>query len=321
MGSKKVTTKKNFYLAVLSELKFTTNLTKIQEKLSISKQQLNYYLRKLKTLGFVFNKGHGWWELTDKGKNPTKYAIFHEKDSIRDHANIWETEIEKIPENWHKRIEVLQKKGINFKRVGALRNIPRIKVLGRKVWLCNDHLRIFDTEKASYYGDDAKEGRKNSKFQAMRIIFSLEKKLGIQLNPNKIKFKKEHFALIKNDLAINQNQKGIIWRISDESGEWLLIDDSLGEGGELENTGKKAFKTNPKLQEYWNSMKEDGFKTTDPKNIKQRFKDVDDFLNERFNKFDERDKKFMEIIERLEVRNAYLTKIVYDLKRREDGSQ
>lgn len=302
MKSKKTTSKNNFYLAVLNEIKITTNLTKIQKKLSISKQQLNYYLRKLRTLGFVYNKGHGWWELTEKGKNPTKYAIFHKKDSVRGHAYIWETEIEEIPNNWHKRIEILEKRGINFKRVGVLKNIPRIKVLGRKVWLCNDHLRIFDVEKSSYYGETAKESRKNSKLQAMRIVFSLEKKLGISLNPNKIKFKKDHYALIKNDLAIDQNQKQITWRISDESGEWLLIDDSLGEGGELENTGKKAFKTNPKLQKYWNIKKKHNFEITD------------DFLLERFNKFDERDKKFMDIIETLEKRNAHLTKIVYELQ-------
>lgn len=314
MVSKKTTSKKNFYLAVLSSLKTTTNLTKIKEKLDISKQQLNYYLRQLKKKGFIYNKGQGWWELTEKGKNPTKYGILLKEDMSRGHAYIWETEIEEIPEEWKNRIEILDKHKINYKLVGALKNIPRIKILGRKVWLCNDHLRIFDTEKSSYYGDDAKESRKQSKLQAMRIIHSLENKLGIKLNPNQIKFKKEHYALIRNKLAIDQNQKGIIWRIKDENEEWMLIDDSLGEGGEWELTGKKAFKRSPKLQNYWNSMKDDNFKTADPKNIKSKFSEIDSNINEvtdRLKNSSENQVNISMVIKQLESNIRGLTELVY----------
>ena len=52
-------------------------------------------------------------------------------------------------------------------------------------------------------------------------------------------------------------------RIKDENGdEWLLIDDSLGEGGELETIGKKAYKTNPQLQKWWNEHKNTKFQVT-----------------------------------------------------------
>lgn len=90
----------------------------------------------------------------------------------------------------------------------------------------------------------------------------LERKLGVLIKPEHIYFKKEHYALIKNDLAIEHNQKGEIVRVSDELGEWLLIDDSLGEGGELENVGKKAYQTNIPMQKWWNDQKETGFKVT-----------------------------------------------------------
>jgi len=267
-GSKKKTCKNNFYLAVLSQLKSTTNLSKIQKDLGISKQNLNYYLRKLSRLGFIESKGEGWYEITKKGKNPTKYDIFLKKDMTRGHAYIWETEIEKIPENWKDRIKVLDKKGVNYKLVGALKNVPRIKVLGRKVWLCNDHLRIFDTEKSSYYGGDAIESRKTSKLQAIKIVHALENKLGLRLNPNKIKFKKEHYALIRNDLATDMNQKGVVLEIRDDMGNvWLLVDDSLGEGGELENIGKKAYKTNIPMQKWWNDNKKHKFEVTPTKTL------------------------------------------------------
>lgn len=316
-GGKKTTSKNNFYLTVLEELKHSTNLQKIQEKLNLSKQNLNYYLRQLVKKGFIFSKGQGWYELTESGKNPTKYGIFLKEDDVRGHAYVWEVEIEKIPENWKNRIEILKEKEVNFKLVGALKNVPRIKVLGRKVWLCNDHIRIFDTEKSSYYGDNAIESRKNSKLQAMRLVHTLESKLGIRLNPDKIKFKKEHYALIRNSLAINQNQKGIIMRIKDENGEeWLLIDDSLGEGGELETIGKKAFKTNPLLQNWWNDYKKDAFKTT-PTKINHKFREQEemiDALSKNNKTLLEQNLVLQEVLNGMNKNLLLLTKKVMDLE-------
>jgi biotin operon repressor len=256
--SKKSTGKNNFYLSVLNTLKDTTDLTKIREKLGISKQNLNYYLRELKKKQLIMNRSDGRWELVKSSKNLTKYGSFLPKDFIRAHAYIIEVKLPKI-EKWEKRIEILEEKKINYKLVGALKQTPRIIVMNRKVWLCNDHLRIFDKKNESYYGDHAIEGRKQAFWTFFKIIKIIENKFGILIRPFNFEWRKEHYSFIKNDLAIDQNQKGIIWRISDESGEWLLIDDSLGEGGELENTGKEAFMTNPKMQKWWNEEKETNF--------------------------------------------------------------
>ena len=262
MRGKKTTGNNNFYLSILNILKTSTNLTKIQEKLDISKQNLNYYLRELKKNGYIYNKDRGWYELTERSKNLTKYDKILSKDISRGHAYIWNIYFSKEIKNWNKRIQILQQKDVHFILVGALKTTPRIKVLGRKIWLCNDHLRIFDKKKMSYYGLDAKESRYLAFQEIKSIVGTLNRKLGILLHPSKIHFQKEHYALIKNDLAIDQNKKGNIWRINDEDGEWLLIDDSLGEGGELENVGKKAFQTNIPMQKWWNDNKETGFKVT-----------------------------------------------------------
>jgi len=48
-----------------------------------------------------------------------------------------------------------------------------------------------------------------------------------------------------------------------KKGEWLLVDDSLEMGGELENTGKKALTTNLQMQKWWNKKKENKFKIDD----------------------------------------------------------
>jgi hypothetical protein len=259
---KKRLKKKDFYLEVLSEFKLDTNLGRIKNKLLISKQNLQYYITKLTRLGYLENKDLGWYEVTEKGKNPTKYGKPDEEDFVRGHAYVWNVSLEKIPGTWDERISILKKLGIPCKLVGALKSTPRIKVLGRKVWLCNTHIRIFDKEKASYYGEDAKESQMNGKVQAFRILRTLERKLGIKLCCERLKFQKEHYAIIKNDLAKHHNEQGIICRISDEGGEWLLIDDSLEGGGELETVGKKAFQTNPRVQDWWNDHKKNNFEVT-----------------------------------------------------------
>ena len=273
MKSKKTTCKKNFYLPIIQCLKQKKSLQTIQKELNISKQQLNYYLRQLKKKGFVSNKDYGWWELTSKSKNSTKYHIFLKKDLVRGHAYVWNVKLPKKIEGWNQRLHIIKRKGINYKLVGAKETTPRIKVLGRKVWLCNDHIRIFDTEKSSYYGENAIESRKNSSLQLYRIVRTLENKLGFMFKPFEWSVQKEHYALIKNDLAIDNNQKGIIMKISDEDGEWLLTDDSLGQGGELENVGKKALQTNIPMQKWWNDNKKNKFQVT-PTFVLKGFADV-----------------------------------------------
>ncbi len=259
---KNSTRKNDFYIKVLSKIKITTNLTTISKDLGIKKQNLNYYLRGLKNSGLIINKSNGEYELTEKGKNPTKYDNFLPKDFIRGHAYIFEIKLPKEIKGWDKRIEILDKKNIHYILVGAKLNTPRIKVLGRKVWLCKNHIRIYDKKDESYYTECSVESRKQAFWTLYKIAGIIENKLNVTLKPFEFEFKREHYALIKNDLAIEHNQKGEILRISDESGEWLLIDDSLEKGGELETIGKKSLIVNRELQNWWNNQKETNFKVT-----------------------------------------------------------
>lgn len=260
--SKNSTRENSFYLSILNELNLSTNLINIRNKLGISKQLLNYYLRGMRKSGLIINRSSGLWEVLEGSKKLTKYGILLTKDTIRGHAYIISVKPKKFPENWSKRIEILEKRGINYKLVGAKETTPRIKVLGRKVWLCNNRIRIFDKKGESYYGLNAIESRKQAFWGLYKVVSALENKLGLNFRPLDFEWRKEHYALIKNDLAIDQNQKGIIWRIKDGEGEWLLIDDSLGEGGELENIGKASFRTNIPMQRWWNDQKKTKFEVT-----------------------------------------------------------
>lgn len=257
-----MTGKLKLYLPLFAELKLTTNLTQIQKKLGISKQNLNNYLRQLKKDGFIIQKGRGWYEVVKEVNFSTKYGSKLSKDSIRGHAFVFNVQLPKEIKGWKERITVLKSKGVHFNLVGALKTTPRMKVLGRKVWLCNNHLRVFFKPKESYYGQTAIESRKYAFQELLLVVGALESKLGVSLRPFDFSWRKEHYALIKNDLAIDQNRKGIIWRIKDEQGEWLLVDDSLEQGGELENVGEKSFITNIPMQKWWNQQKETKFEVT-----------------------------------------------------------
>jgi biotin operon repressor len=259
---KKQLKKKEVYISILSLFKTTTNLTNISKKLKVSKQNLNNYIRNLKEKGFIIHKGKGWYELSEKSKISTNYDELLPQDFIRGHAYVWKIKLNKKIPNYDKRIEILDQKKINYKLVGALKDIPRIKVLGRKVWLCKNNIRVFDKKDSSYYGQNSIEARKYALNELFLIVGVLESKLGVYLRPLDFEWSKEHYALIKNDLAIDQNRKGIIMRVSDELGEWLLIDDSLEKGGELETVGKKSFQTNKQVQDWWNDNKRHDFKIT-----------------------------------------------------------
>lgn len=268
MKSKNSTRKQNFYLSVFNLLERTTNLTNIQKELGLSKQQLNYYLRRLRQNGIIVNPSSGRWEILKGSKNSTKYGELLKKDTIRGHAYIVNINLTQNNAKYAQRLTTIKEKGINYKLVGAKETTPRIKVLGRKVWLCNNHIRIFDKPEESYYGETAIESRKIAYYQFKKIINCLENKLGIKLELKDMTWQKEHLAFIKNDLAIEENKKGNIMRISDEEGEWLLIDDSLGKGGELENIGKKSLTTNIPMQKWWNEHKEMKFEMTPKATLK-----------------------------------------------------
>lgn len=260
--SKNSTRKKDFYQSLISQLKISTNLQIIQEKFKISKQQLNYYLRKLLKKGIIEKKGVGWYEVVKTSKNSTVYGNDLVEDLTRGHAFIWKAKISKKPENWDNRIKILEKSNINFKLVGAMNNIPRIKVYGRKVWLCNDHIKIWETKSKSYYSENAKDSKKQAYDEILIVFKALENKLGINLRPYLINLSRSHYALIKNQLAKHHNKNGEILRVNDKDGEWLLIDDSLEQGGELEVIGKNSTSNHDKMKGWWNDHKQNNFDVT-----------------------------------------------------------
>lgn len=252
MKSKKKVQKSFFYFTILGRLNKSTNLKSIQNDLGISKQSLNYYLRQLRKDGLIRRKSYGYWEVS-KGIEHTKKSS---KNNIRGHAFIWTIKFKgNYGNNWEDR---LNKFNIKYKLIRGC--IPRIIINNRKIWLGKNTITIYEPH--SFYGENALESRKYAVNSLLEILGLLELKIDIYLKPYVFKPAREHYGIIKNDLAIQCNRKGEKIHIRDDlEGEWLWIDDSFSMG-ELETGGKKAMIRNLQVQKWWNDHKKNDFNVT-----------------------------------------------------------
>ncbi len=248
--------KKKFLLNLKNALKLGKTPAEISNELNVSKQKLNYYIRQLKNSGELKKIGYGVWE-TKEVKKSTKDTI--EKE-VRGHAWIWKIKIPKI-KNWNQRIHILNKLKIPYKLVG-IRGTPRIIVKGRKVWLGNKNLVVYDIN--SFIGVTSLESRKLAVWGLKLILEALESKLKVSLKINGIyefKVSREHYALMKNNLAIQCNKDKEKIYVYDKEGLWFCIDNSYNLD-EAETLGNNAMINNLGVQGYFNSHKATGFKVT-----------------------------------------------------------
>ena len=250
MKSKNLTPQKSFYLTILSLLKENKTPREIQKILNISKQNLNYYLVKMKKRGSIIKQNGIWKVVKIQLRTPKK---------VRGHAFIWRVRIPKEIKGWNKRIEILKNNNITIKLVG-IGNTPRVIINNRKVWLGNKSIVIFEPE--SFYGENAIQSKKYAVLSLLTTLNAIEHKLGINLHPYQFKPSREHYGLIKNDLAIQCNRKKEkIYVRDDLEGGWLWIDDSHSLG-ELETGGKKALVRNIQVDKWFNDHKKHDFQVT-----------------------------------------------------------
>lgn len=244
----------NFYFALLNCIKENKDPVK---ELNISKQNLYYYRRQLRDLGFL-KKDKSVWIVLKSKKDDLKHALDWKDKKIRGHAFIWKVKSDRNYD-WK---NLLEKKNINYNLVRGI--IPRIFINKNKIWLSKDSIVIYESR--SFYGKNAVESRKYAVYGLIKTIDELKNKLGIEF---KYYFQpvREHFGMIKNELARQCNEQGEKIIVRDTlDGEWFWVDDSTGMMGELE-TGGKGFtkdraKLNMEVQNWYNDMKKTDFKVT-----------------------------------------------------------
>ena len=172
---------------------------------------------------------------------------------VRGHAFIWKVKI-------HKKFDWINLlKGKEFKLIGTGK-YPRIIINDRKVWLGKDRIVVFENK--SFYSSNAVSSKRLAVFSLLETLKKLESKLEINLRPYGFQASREHFGLIKNELARQCNRNGEKIHIRDDiEGEWLWIDDSESLN-ELETGGIKAVGNNLGIQKWYNDLKKHKFEVT-----------------------------------------------------------
>jgi DNA-binding transcriptional ArsR family regulator len=224
------------------------------KQLNISKQLLSYHLSVLKRKGIIRKLGNGVWELVKELPKDGSQG-----KEIRAHAFIWKIKLPSAIKDWDKREEILKSMQIPLVHAG---NTIRIEIKGKKVWLCNKSIIIYEPK--SFFDSIPLETRKLAVYELIETIKALESKIGINLGKYKFSVKREHFAIVKNELANQCNKEGEKIRIRDNGELWFEIDNSfnLDEAEFYKTNSFSGLVNSTGAQGYFNSQKNTSWKVT-----------------------------------------------------------
>jgi len=216
---------------------------------NLSRQKINYYIRKLKDEGIIKNIGYGVWETCKNSKLVAK--------EVRGHGFMWKVRIPKQI-NWKK---ILDNKKTKYK---ILENKTiRIIINERKIWLGKSNVIIYEPE--SFFGRSSIESKKYAVNRLLKIVYKIENTFKVNLKGNEgylFKVARQHYSLIKNALAIQCNENNESIQVYNSKGLWFLIDDSYNLDEAETVHPDSAMVDNLGIQKYFNSHKETGFKVT-----------------------------------------------------------
>lgn len=253
---------------VLDEIKSGLSPAQIVKKYSIPKQNVSYFVGKLKEKGCIQKKGYGVWgyirplkevkevkDLTTRHyQRPTSKSLTSQpKREIRGHAFIWKIQFLKNY-NWDNVVKNYKKKKLTFQYMQH-NKIWRTIFNNRKVWLGRKGMTIY--EPIDFLGKSSFEVKGRAVFEMDLLIKQILQELGLKLLPYRFTTSREHYGIVKNELARQYNDKKQKMHIRSEDGTiWMWIDDSKGLG-ELENCDPTI---NRQVQNYWNNHKDHNFK-------------------------------------------------------------
>lgn len=228
MRTKKSNIKNDFYYHILELLENGVQPKHIRKRLNLSYQGLNYYLRQLKENNNIEKVGYGTWKV--KQKELKKVTMYGRK--IRGHAFRFKI----IPKHNHYQslIKKLEKKNIKFKRVGINKKTYSFKFKTKTIWICsNGTIDIIFRRGESKYRDSALASHNSAWHTALSITKALRNRFSEDLTywkgNFKVKCSKQHYSLIKNELAGELRSRGVNYiEVKGDDGEvWLLVDNSF----------------------------------------------------------------------------------------------
>ena len=246
---------------VISEIEKGKSPAQISREQDINKKTIQNYLRELQKLGILEKKGYGVWEVNSerkKGLNPTSRQSdtsikTSTKREIRGHAFIWKIEFID-PINWGSIVKRYSKKTLTFQLMKH-NKIIRTIFKNRKIWLGLRGMTIY--EPIDFMGKSSFEVKGRAVFEMDLLIKDFLRHIGVNFRPYRFTTSREHYGIVKNELARQYNDKKEKMMIRSEDGTlWMWIDDSKGLG-ELENDEPTI---NRQVQNFWNSHKAQQFK-------------------------------------------------------------
>jgi hypothetical protein len=270
---------KNSRLSIITLLKSGLRPSKICAKLDITDSTLQYHLNILKKQGEIQKVGYGVWEVIDQPeitKKRTARTPYVAKDdvvsevqkndksitpdSVRAHAFTFTLQVSPDLRNWtnEKREHFLESREIPYKSLGIIGGGQRIIIEGRKTWLTNRSIVIYDT--GSYFAEKAIEAKSEAVQSFLSIVKKLERLLHVELTVGsdyKFKVSRQHYALMKNALAKQYNSEGQILEVRSEGDNslWFLIDNSFNLNEAETVHPDTAMPDNQKIQNFFNGVK------------------------------------------------------------------
>lgn len=240
---KKITASPDFKFSVINAIKLGMSPAELSKKWGLKLGHLDYYLKPFKIVGILIKKGYGTWAI-----NEEKYQEFLNtkelKNSsavvkkllpksltskpIRGHGFQFTLKIPKL-ENWDKREEFLKKNDISFNPIGSNWKGQRIMVRGHKVWLTPISIVIYAPKAESWFAAAAEHSKNHAVYDFLQLVNSTENLLKVSFEIKKkywFKVTRQHYALVKNALAIQYDKEEKKLYISNPRGMWFVIDNS-----------------------------------------------------------------------------------------------
>jgi len=245
--------KKIELVQVFDALKAGLKPAEIADKYGVPKTTLQYKLDALKKKKLIKKVAYGTWEVLNKkyqfdlGVVPPKVP---KNKQIRGHAFIWKVRFSHESIDWFRRLDQYK---INYQRINGGK-VARIIYKNRKVWLTKKGMVVY--EPLDFLGSSSFETKSTAVWELDQLIKDLGRQLQINLTPYKFTTSREHYALVRNSLAKQYNDKKEKLSVyAEDRGVWLWVDFSKGIH-ELENNDPEV---NRKVQNWYNDHLKNGF--------------------------------------------------------------
>jgi hypothetical protein len=152
--------------------------------------------------------------------------------------------------------DILTKRNISFQEINKGSTL-QVYFRENKVWISKKSIIIYDIK--SYFGFNAIDSKKFAFDSLKSFLNELQAKLGINLQYNGnyiVKTSRQHYALVKNSLAIQCRKDGTKINVYNERGLWFTIDNSFNLEEAETLHPETALVDSLGVQRYFNEHKE-----------------------------------------------------------------